>query len=221
MPPNIYVYKCVVDDGTAPCVDGSFLSMTVCKPKVRASAKVGDIVMAFGTNEQPAPNRLVYAAKITEVITGGGYFDSPKYKKRKDCIYQRTPQGTLKLLPTASAHNTGTHAKDIGSPPHYPNAIALLSTDFRYFGGAGTDEWKEHAPHLKKMIENLGQGHRLNHTREVRDDLLKLIERTWKKFPRKVNGKPRHATAESSSPAKKSTPKKKPIATTSRKPSTR
>jgi hypothetical protein len=185
--------------------------MTVCKPKVRTSAQVGDIVMAFGTNEQPVPNRLVYAAKITAVLTGGSYFDQPKYQKRKDCIYQRTPSGTLKLVPTASAHNTGTHAKDIGSPPTYPNAIALLSTDFRYFGGAGTDDWKDHAPHLKKMIENLGQGHRLNHTREVRDDLLKLIERTWKEFPRKVNGKPRHAptTAEAHSTTTLNDPRSK------------
>ena len=45
------------------------------------------------------------------------------------------------------------------------------------------------------MIEQLGQGHRVNHTREVRDDLLKLIDRTWKKFLRRVNGKPRHAAA--------------------------
>jgi Nucleotide modification associated domain 2 len=194
MPPNIYVYKCVVDDGTAPCVDRSLLSMTVCKPKVRTSAKVGDIVIAFGTNAQPAPNRLVYAAKITEVVTGGRYFDEAKYQTRKDCIYKRRPQGTLKLTAGASAHNTGTHAKDIGNPPTYPNAIALISTDFRYFGGAGTDEWKEHAPHLTKMVEQLGQGHRVNHSREVRDDLLKLIGRVWKQFPRKVNGKPRHAT---------------------------
>jgi hypothetical protein len=49
MPPNIYAYKCVVDDGTAPCIDRGLLSMTVCKPKVRTSAKVGDIVIAFGT----------------------------------------------------------------------------------------------------------------------------------------------------------------------------
>jgi hypothetical protein len=197
MTPNIYVYKCVVDDGTAPCIDRSLLSMTVCKPKVRTSAKVGDIVIAFGTNAQPAPNRLVYAAEITEVITGGRYFDEAKYQTRKDCIYKRTPQGALKLVAGVSAHNTGTHAKDLGPPPTYPNAIALISTDFRYFGGAGTDAWKEHAPHLKKMIEFLGQGHRVNHTREVRDDLLKLIERTWKKFPRKVTGKPRHAATES------------------------
>jgi hypothetical protein len=167
--------------------------MTVCKPKVRASAKVGDIVIAFGTNAQPAPNRLVYAAKITEVVPGAAYFDTPKYQKRQDCIYKRTPQGTLKLVPGVSDHNTGTHAKDLGPPPNYPNAIALISTDFRYFGGAGTDQWKEHAPHLKKMIENLGLGHRVNLTRDVRDDLLTLVERTWKKFPKKVNGKPRHA----------------------------
>jgi hypothetical protein len=63
MTTNIYVYKCVVDDGTAPCVDDGLLSMTVCKPKVRTLAKVGDIVIAFGTNSPPAPNRLVYAAR--------------------------------------------------------------------------------------------------------------------------------------------------------------
>ncbi len=205
MQPNIYVYKCVIDDGTAPCVDRGLLSMTVCKPKVRTSATVGDIVVAFGTNAQPAPNRLVYAAKITELVTGGRYFVEPKYQTRKDCIYKRTPHGTLKLVPSASAHNTGTHTKDIGSPPAYPNAIALISNDFRYFGGAGTDEWKEHAPHLKKMVELLGQGHRVNHTREVRDDLLKLIARVWKQFARKVNGKPRHA--ESTSPSRPPKPK--------------
>jgi hypothetical protein len=190
---NIYVYKCVVDDGTAPCIARGLLSMVVCKPKVRTSAKVGDYVLAFGTNAQPAPNRLVYVAKITEVLPGAAYFDTAKFQTRKDCIYERTPQGTLKLVAGASAHNTGTHAKDLGPPPLYPNAIALLSTDFRYFGGAGTDDWKQHAPHLKKMIENLGQGHRINHTREVRDDLLKLIDRVWRKFPRRINGKPRHA----------------------------
>ena len=210
MNPNIYVYKCVVDDGTAPCIDRSLLSMTVCKPKVRTSAKVGDIVIAFGTNAQPAPNRLVYAAKITEIIPGGRYFDEAEYQTRKDCIYRRTPQGALKLVPGTSAHNTGTHAKDIGPPPAYPNTIALISTDFRYFGGAGTDEWKEHAPHLTKMIEQLGQGHRVNHSREVRDDLLKLIDRTWKKFPRKVNGKPRHAGPNLPASTPKRKPKKRP-----------
>jgi hypothetical protein len=49
MTPNVYDYKCVVD-GTAPCVDRSLLSMIVCKPKVRTSAKVGDTVIAFGEN---------------------------------------------------------------------------------------------------------------------------------------------------------------------------
>jgi hypothetical protein len=55
MTPNIYVYKCVVDDGTAPCIDRRFLSMTICKPKVRTSANVGDIVIAFGTNARRRP----------------------------------------------------------------------------------------------------------------------------------------------------------------------
>ena len=133
MTPNIYVYKCVVDDGTAPCIDRGILSMTVCKPKVRTSAHVADIVIAFGTKPPPAPNRLVYVAKITDVIPGGRYFDEAKYQNRKDCIYQRTPQGTLRLVAGQSVHNSGNQGRAIGDLPDYPNAIALISTDFRYF----------------------------------------------------------------------------------------
>ncbi len=112
---NIYVYKCVVDDGTAPCIDRSLLSMTVCKPKVRTSAKIGDFVLAFGTNAQPAPNRLVYAAKITELIPNAAYFDTAKFQTRQDCIYERTPQGALKLVavhpPTTPAPTPKTSAR--------------------------------------------------------------------------------------------------------------
>jgi hypothetical protein len=188
---NIYVYKCVVDDGTAPCVDRGLLSMTICKSKVRTSAKVGDIVIAFGTNAKPAPNRLVYAAKITAVVPDAAYFDTPKFQKRQDCIYKRTPQGTLKLVPTASAHNTGNHAKDLGPPPNYPNAIALISTDFRYFGGAGTDVARAR-PALeedgrKPRPRSSPQPHPRSPRRPPQTD-----ERVWKKFSKKVNGKPRH-----------------------------
>jgi hypothetical protein len=56
--------------------------------------------------------------------------------------------------------------------------------------------WQEHAPHLKKMVENLGQGHRLNHTREVRDDLLKLMNAFGKNSPKRSTAN--HATSTSS-----------------------
>ena len=43
--------------------------------------------------------------------------------------------------------------RDVGEQPGYRNANALISTDFRYFGGGGTDEWKDSAPELKQLID--------------------------------------------------------------------
>jgi hypothetical protein len=217
MKPNIYVYKCVWDDGVAPCVDHDVLSLTICKPKIRTSAKIGDYIVAFGRNSESPRNRLVYAAKITDVVSSGDYFHLAKYRRRQDSIYERTPKGGLRLINDA-VHNNQNLSRDIGSPPIYRNAIALISNDFRYFGGQGTDEWKEHAPYLTKKVEQLMQGHRVNHSREVRDDLLKLIARIWKKYHRRINGKPRHAETEASNCVSKCKPKKKPSRCKPKKP---
>jgi hypothetical protein len=60
------------------------------------------------------------------------------------------------------------------------------------------------------MVEQLGHGHRVNHSHEVRDDLLQLIDRTWKKLPRPINGKFRHAQTNSPGCAPECKPKKRP-----------
>jgi hypothetical protein len=59
--PNRYVYKCVVDDGRAPCIDGGLLTLTICKPNIRRAAKKGELIFAFGSNNESPANRLVYA----------------------------------------------------------------------------------------------------------------------------------------------------------------
>jgi len=58
-------------------------------------------------------------------------------------------------------------------------------TEFRYFGDNGTDDWKEHAPHLKRIIEQLGQVHRVNHT-------CALPRRPKTHRPRLEKGSPPH-----------------------------
>jgi hypothetical protein len=94
--PRWYVYKCVVDDGAAPCVDDGLLSLTICKPFIRSTAKKDDLIFAFGSNNEQPANRLVYVAKVTRRIPHGQYFELSEFHHRKDAIYERTTGGELR-----------------------------------------------------------------------------------------------------------------------------
>ena len=197
--PSYYIYKCVVDDGGAPCVFRSRYSLSICKPAIRRTASAGDIIFAFGSNNrEDPPNRLVYVAVVTKVVRDAEYYQLPEYALRPDRIYRRRRSGEFVLRANARFHTrVDCRPIDLGSPPDYPNACTLLSDDFRYFGASGTDEWKAAAPHLTRLIENLGQGHRVRLSQALRDELRLLKNRIWRQHPhRKILGKPLHAGAE-------------------------
>lgn len=194
--PRYYLYKCVVDDGGAPCVSRGHLSLAICKPAIRRTADKGDIVFAFGSNNgEDPPNRLVYIAVVSQVVRGAAYYVAPQYASRPDCIYRRLPSGEFVLRDDARFHtNVDRRPRDLGNPPDYPNACTILSDDFRYFGASGTDEWKAAAPNLTRLVQNLGEGHRVKLSQELRDELRLLKERVWRRHPHeKVLGKPLHA----------------------------
>jgi hypothetical protein len=195
--PSYYLYKCVNDDGGAPCIYRGRYSLSICKPAIRRTADVGDIIFAFGSNNnEDPPNRLVYIAVVSEVVRGGAYFELPKFASRPDCIYRRKRNGEFVLRSDAQYHTeSDQRRKDLGNAPSFPNACTLLASDFRYFGASGTDDWKHDAPQLARLVENLGQGHRVRLGQGVRDELRLLKERIWRRFPgKKVLGRPLHAT---------------------------
>ncbi len=81
-----YYYKMVADNGGAPCVYRNLLSLAICKPKIRASANVGDWVFGFG-GKRSLGERLIYIARITDKVEDGTYYRDPKYQKRSDRVY--------------------------------------------------------------------------------------------------------------------------------------
>ncbi len=188
---RIYVYRCIYDEGGAPCIDAGRLSLTICKPQIRRRARVGDLICAFGSNHESPANRLVYMARVTKPVEDGAYYLAPDFRKRGDCIYRRQRNGVFVLRDSAQFHHKADHRmRDLGPSPKYPRAVALVSDDFRYFGGAGTDDWKAMSPHLRKIVEKLGQGHRVNHGVAVQQELLALDDFVKREYRRKVNGQP-------------------------------
>lgn len=195
---RFYVYKCVVDDGGAPCVDNDLLTLTICKPYIRSTADKGDLIFAFGSNKDIVANRLVYIAEVGRKLINGTYFECDEYRTRGDCIYERIPDGRLARRKDARFHNfEGARNGDLGEEGRYPKANALVASDFRYFGEAGAATWKIDSPNLQELVEMLGQGHRVNFKPELLAELKQLKDRVWKDHPQnKVLGKPMHAPDE-------------------------
>ncbi len=194
---KFYIYKCVVDDGGAPCVDNSLYSLAICKPFIRTTAREGDWIFAFGSSNEGVPkipdNRLICIAKVTQCFPNGTYFDRADFRGRSDSIYERVGNG-YQWRNGGRFHINGQSIQhDLGAAPSYPRATALVSDHFRYFGGSGTDQWKLHSPFLKDLVENLGQGHRVNHLNGLREELAAMIPRVWGSFAeKKVWGSPLH-----------------------------
>src|SRR5215216_5791538 len=189
---NIYFYKLTADNGGAPCVRYGLLSLAICKPMIRKTAREGDLIFGFAANCLHRDNRLVYVARITKKLCGGDYYKDDRYSRRPDCIYRLS--GTRFVWKRESAyHGPESIENDLGQHPDYPRANVLLSRDFRYFGLAGTDQYKSRFPRVKRAIEHLGQGARLRHNEELRRELIDMADWVWRSIDWSVIGQPTSA----------------------------
>ena len=176
---RIYFYKLTEDNGGAPCVTSDLLSLAICKPLIRKTAKEGDLIFGFGANSlEPdsrlAPhNRLIYVARVTKKLPDGKYYKDPQFAQREDCIY--SPEGDGYVWKAGSLHHGPEHLdRDLGKPCGYSRANVLLSNDFRYFGKAGTDQFKRKFRDVCQAVEQLGRGHRVHHVPDLRGQLEEM-----------------------------------------------
>ena len=76
MAPRIFLYRVQTDAGCAPNIDGDICTLAICKPQIRRSAVVGDIVIglrarsgeigALGPN---AIDSVLYVMQVTRKMT--------------------------------------------------------------------------------------------------------------------------------------------------------
>lgn len=183
---SLYVYKVVADTGGAPCVWKRVLSRALCKPKIRRAAREGDMVFGFGGKDYG--ERLIYIAEVTGKPPVGEYYRDPCFAKRRDCIYE-DKDGVPERKRSARHHFlTDERKRDVGMK--FENALVLLSENFRYFGGNGTDSYKQDFPSVKILIEGLKRGHRVNHTSQLRSELVALKDQAWSQHNKMVLGSP-------------------------------
>lgn len=163
---------------------------------IRCSAREGDLIFGFAANSLHRDNRLVYVARVTKKLTEGQYYRDSRYTSRADCIY-RSEAGRFVWREGAKYHGPKDLIHDLGPRPDYPRASVLLSKDFRYFGGTGSDEYKINFNLVKNAVEALGQGHRVHHDEALYGQLLDLASRVWATNKQKKIGPPTSAPSRS------------------------
>ena len=182
--PRIYVYKIVVDNGGAPCVWRGVLSLAICKPKIRITAQEGDLVFGFGGKNYG--ERLIYVAEVTEKPSVGDYYRMECFANRPDCIYEDRKGTPYRKLAAKYHDDSDERKRDVGMK--LENAYVLLSQSFRYFGRNGTDDYKRSFASIKNLIEGLKQGHRVNHSKQLRYELMALKDQVWLQHEEMVLG---------------------------------
>jgi hypothetical protein len=153
--PIIYTYKMTHDDGAAPCVEDDFLTLAICKREIRKIAQVGDILIGIG-GRNLGLGRLIYAAKITEIIgPGPDYYINPQHHHREDCVYKRDANGKpVHRGPPWDHYQRNAQSfrpRDVGR--NWQNARVLKSTDFRYLGKTGPGNLLVNYPDLRSLVE--------------------------------------------------------------------
>jgi hypothetical protein len=167
---KIYSYVLCSDDGAAPNPFGGICTLTICKPRIRKNAQIGDWVVGTGSINHKLmdfsisdySNYLIYAMKITDkkyLREYDNYCKSdlnikiPKLdtddliKQHGDCIYDFSNGIPAKI-------RDGVHFKT-NYITDTSGKYSLLSAQFYYFGRSPI----KIPEHLKFIIKH-GRGHK-------------------------------------------------------------
>jgi hypothetical protein len=166
---RLYSYIVKNDNGSAPNPFWGVCTLTICKPKIRRTAIIGDWVIGTGSkNSELKDGRydlsgsLVYAMKVSDKKTIREYdqycktdlpdklpkwFNKDWRKKLGDCMYDYS-KGEAEPRIRMAVHKERNRIKDLSG------LNALLSNHFYYFG----EEPRPIPPTLKQIVIK-GQGH--------------------------------------------------------------
>lgn len=145
---RVFSYKMSRDYGFAPNPFQGICSLATCKPKLRGSAKVGDLVVATGCKENNLVRRVICVMRVSEKLKFQEYWDDPRFDKKKpffggnlsraygDNIYHKDLHGQWVQEFSHHSHPDGS-INQANLDTDTSHDAVLIAEDFVYWGGAG------------------------------------------------------------------------------------
>jgi hypothetical protein len=151
---DVWTYVIAYDAGAAPNFDPPSTTLTVCKPRIRKSARRGDLVLAFNAKRlnPTEPHSVRWAGVVTEIIPLNNYWKNSRFQGKKpdrsqtpdNIYYQNSRTGELDQAKNTT-HGPADRARDISGANalvlkpswHFGPAVAVLPKTFnlRMIGG--------------------------------------------------------------------------------------
>lgn len=187
---DLYTYVVRYDSGFAPNPFHGFCTLATCKPPIRDKAQIGDWVVGCGSADKVVKQggRLVYAMKISEVLSFNDYFSDPRFQVKKPILNGSRKQARGDNIYFNQngewSQLSSFHSKPDGTPnlDHINRDTkvdrVLVSDNFLYFGANGPLIPKQFVSQ-GKLLCHMGIG-RSKFTSSNLDD-LKLIN-TFEKW---------------------------------------
>lgn len=139
---RVFSYVVRVDSGFAPNPFHGSCTLACCKPSIRRSAAVGDIIIGLSSGSE----RIVYAMCVAEILTFAQYWADERFRCKRprrgdhrdavgDNIYEPTKRG---FRQHPSSHSKRGGDEDEAAKQHdLGGQSVLVGWDFVYFGEGG------------------------------------------------------------------------------------
>jgi hypothetical protein len=174
---RLYLYVIEHDMGFAPNPFFGACTLAACKPQIRKTAVVGDVIAGFGSKASGLAGRVTYWMRIEEILTFDVYWGDPRFRAKRpqlggslmqcygDNIYHRDKMSGVWVQERSfhsdppGARNGGNLVRDTGRTEK-----VLIGREFAYWGGAGPAAPSK----LRHMIPN-GRPYRCRFRDDDRD----------------------------------------------------
>lgn len=171
---KLYSYIVPRDFGFAPNPFYGICTLATCKPKIRASAEVGDWVVGTGSKHYDLEGHVVYAMQVSEVLSFDQYWSDSRFERKRpnlhgslkqaygDNIYHRDAN-TDDWLQEDSHHSEADGSANPLNVSHDTQTDAvLIGNEFYYWGAFGPEIPRKFRKFDGNDICHSGRGHKCN-----------------------------------------------------------
>jgi putative DNA base modification enzyme with NMAD domain len=155
---RVFSYKIVRDFGFAPNPFDQVCTLATCKPRLRKSAKAGDIIVGCGSTANGLAGRVICIQRVSGKCTFQEYWDNPRFTMKRpffkgsrrraygDNIYHHDTAGRWIQEKAHHSFSDGVvNEENLAQDTDSDNV--LWSDDFAYFGRI--------APPIPEHLRNL------------------------------------------------------------------
>lgn len=195
---RMFSYKIARDYGFAPNPFHGTCSLATCKPHIRKSAAIGDLILGCGSAENNRIGHLIFAMRVTSKASFQEYWNEPRHFIKRpnfrssiahaygDNIYHQDSSGAWFQERSHHSFADGTLNGDNLKRDTTTSKMVLLSTDFVYFGRNSTP--------IPAHLRNFNGDDAYPNVRDYRsrfdDRLIAAVDRWFSALPRGVQGHP-------------------------------